>query len=366
MTRLKRYLFLIFTVNLVSGCVVPQNTYLAKEQEARVFKSDLEEIRRRYSKLKKQYQKLQQENKELKLSGKKLSATLEEVIAENKEADKEIKRHKKDKKRFNEMLSAKKDALSKTVSALMSDLDAIAVEKTAQQKELAGYKALVALRDAEIQDLKRKYNQKAEKILADLNMTQKQAQKVERKLAKTKAKLNVSQEKTHKIEQKLAVTKAKLEDLEKESGIYQELTKQMADEINKGKITITELKGKLTVSMLSQILFDSGSSTVKEEGLKVLKRVSDILSKVQNRNIRIEGHTDSDVIHGVLQQKYSTNWELSAARATNVVRYLVEEAEMNPGYIYAAAFGEHHPAVPNDTPENKAKNRRIEIVLVPR
>lgn len=366
MTRLKRYLFLVFTVSFLFGCVVPQNKYLAKEQEARVFKSDLGEIRRRYSKLKKQYNKLQQENKRLKASGEKLSIKLEKIMAENKQAEEEIKRRIENNKRLKEMLSAKKDVLSKTVSDLMNDLDTLAVEKTAQQKELAGYKALVSYRDAEIQDLKRKYNQKAEKILADLNITQKQAQKVEDKLEKTKAKLTVSQRQAQETKEKLAETKAILEDMEKESATYKELNEQMSAEINKGSITITELKGKLRVSMLSQILFDSGKTTIKEEGLKILKRVSDILVKVENKDIRIEGHTDSDVIHGVLQKRYSTNWELSATRATKVVRYLIEETDMDPSQIYAAAFGEHRPVVPNDTPENKAKNRRIEIVLVSR
>ena len=82
--------------------------------------------------------------------------------------------------------------------------------------------------------------------------------------------------------------------------------------------------------------------------------------------VRIEGHTDSDKIHGALQRKFSTNWELSAIRATTVARFLVEKSGLDPRIIYAAGYGEYHPVAPNDTPENKAKNRRIEIVLIPK
>jgi len=86
---------------------------------------------------------------------------------------------------------------------------------------------------------------------------------------------------------------------------------------------------------------------------------------VSDKNIRIEGHTDNVPITGSLAQRYPTNWELSAARAINVARYLQKQA-VDPGGLSAIAFGEFRPVADNGTPEGREKNRRIEIVLVPK
>jgi chemotaxis protein MotB len=130
-------------------------------------------------------------------------------------------------------------------------------------------------------------------------------------------------------------------------------------------VTISELKGKLTVNMVDAILFDSGKAEVKPQGLVVLQKVTDILKGIKDKMIRIEGHTDNAKITGALARRYSTNWELSAARALNVTRYFQQQG-INPTLLSAVAYGEFHPVGGNDTEEGKAMNRRIEIVLVPR
>jgi chemotaxis protein MotB len=340
MKTVKYPLLLLF---LITGCVA-KDTYLAKEQEARRFKSDLEEIRSRYAELKEQYRELEEEKERIDKKGEEISTQLDEARAESSEKDLEIKRLKEKIRLLENSLSDKKDAMSKSIAELMSKLDSMEAEKIALKKELAGYKDLIKLRDAEIQELKRKFDQKAEELLSNLGKTKEQAEKIEQKLEKTKAKLA---------------------DLEKESATYKEMNQQMAKEIKDGNIAISELRGKLRVTLLSQVLFDSGKTTIKKDGLEVLKRVSAVLSKVHDKDIRIEGHTDSDKIHGSLSQKYPTNWELSVARAVNVARFLVEKAGLDPRNMYAAGYGEFRPVVPNDTPENKAKNRRIEIMLTP-
>jgi chemotaxis protein MotB len=149
------------------------------------------------------------------------------------------------------------------------------------------------------------------------------------------------------------------------SKTYDDLLKEMKGEVAKGQIMITELKGKLTLDVLDEILFDSGVAEIKAQGLPVLKRVVEILKKVEDKNIRIEGHTDNRKIGGALVKKYATNWELSAARATNVARYLQNQG-VAPEILSAAAFGEYQPVADNATPEGRAKNRRIAIVLLPK
>jgi chemotaxis protein MotB len=149
------------------------------------------------------------------------------------------------------------------------------------------------------------------------------------------------------------------------SKTYEELLAEMKGEIEQGQIAITELQGKLTVEVVDKILFDSGQAEVKPEGLAVLKRVVEILMTVTDKVIRIEGHTDNIPIAGTLAKRYPTNWELSAARALNVTRYLEKEG-IDPAILSAAAFGEYQPVAENDTPEGRAKNRRIAIILLPK
>jgi len=158
--------------------------------------------------------------------------------------------------------------------------------------------------------------------------------------------------------------KNKEKEVQKVSSTYDNLLNTMEKEIQQGQIAITELKGKLTVDVLDKILFDSGKAEIKPEGLEVLSRVVDILATVEDKTIRVEGHTDDVPIGGSLAKQFPTNWELSAARALTVVRYL-EKQGINPGMVAAVAFGQHKPVADNATPEGRAKNRRIAIVLQP-
>ena len=158
--------------------------------------------------------------------------------------------------------------------------------------------------------------------------------------------------------------KSKEAEVKTVSKTYEQLLAEMKGEIEQGQIAITELQGKLTVDVVDKILFDSGQAEVKPEGLAVLKRVVEILMTVTDKVIRIEGHTDNIPIAGSLAKRYPTNWELSAARALNVTRYLEKEG-IDPSILSAAAFGEYQPVAENDTPEGRAKNRRIAIILLP-
>lgn len=147
---------------------------------------------------------------------------------------------------------------------------------------------------------------------------------------------------------------------------YENLVREMKTEIEKGDIKITQAVDRLTVNLVEKILFDSGKAEVKPEGLKILKRVGDILKGVTDKQIRIEGHTDNVKISSRLKDKYPTNWELSTSRATNVVRYLQDTVGVDPKMLFAAGFSEYRPVALNKTDEGKAQNRRIEIVLLPK
>jgi chemotaxis protein MotB len=147
---------------------------------------------------------------------------------------------------------------------------------------------------------------------------------------------------------------------------YDDLLVDMRTEIEKGKITITKLEGKLKVNMVDEILFDSGETTIKPEGIRVLERVGKVLLNVKDQTINIAGHTDNVPIGPDLVKKYPTNWELSAARATSVARYLQDKSGIDPHLISATGYGEYQPIESNKTEKGRARNRRIEIVLVPK
>jgi chemotaxis protein MotB len=145
---------------------------------------------------------------------------------------------------------------------------------------------------------------------------------------------------------------------------YDSLVSELNDEIKKGEIAVTQLRDKLSLSMVEKILFDSGKADIKQNGKAVLDRVAEILRKVTDKQIRIEGHTDNVPIGPVLAEKYPTNWELSTARSTTVVRYLQQKG-VDPGFLSAAGYSEYRPVASNESDDGKAKNRRIEIVLIP-
>lgn len=147
---------------------------------------------------------------------------------------------------------------------------------------------------------------------------------------------------------------------------YDQLVEKMESEIERGDITISELQGRLTVNLVEKILFDSGQADLKTSGIQVLQRVGDILKEVADKEIRIEGHTDNIPISPRLQQTFASNWELSTARATNVVHFLQKRKGIPGTHLSICGYGPYQPIASNDTPTGRAQNRRIQIVLAPR
>jgi chemotaxis protein MotB len=139
---------------------------------------------------------------------------------------------------------------------------------------------------------------------------------------------------------------------------YDAVVNQLSKEVNKGNLQIRQYKNMLTVDVAEKIFFDLGSATIKPTGKEVLKKVADAMANYSDKVIRVVGHTDNVPLKGRI-----TNWELSAMRATHVVRFL-EECKIDPHRLVAAGRSEYQPVAPNDTPEGRQKNRRIEITLM--
>ena len=147
---------------------------------------------------------------------------------------------------------------------------------------------------------------------------------------------------------------------------YDALVSQLAQEVDKGNLQTKQYKNMLTVDVADKIFFDSGSAEIKETGMAVLKKVGEALALYPDKIIRVVGHTDNVPLSKAAQEHFSTNWELSVARATTVVRFLQDECAIVPERLVAAGRGPYQPVASNKSPASRQKNRRIEIMLLDR
>jgi chemotaxis protein MotB len=231
-------------------------------------------------------------------------------------------------------------------------------ELTAEKAAREALKAEVAGLQTDNQDLQA---QNASLFGLNEELNRKLAQFMQERLQAIKEKDRSITELTQEKMQALKEKERAIEELRK---TYDNLVSELNEEIKKGEIEVSQLKDKLTLSMVEKILFDSGSAEIKKNGRAVLQRVAEILMKVHDKQIRIEGHTDNVPIGPFLAATFPTNWELSTARSTTVVRFLQDQG-IDPAYLSAAGYSEYRPVDSNETDEGKAKNRRIEIVLIP-
>jgi chemotaxis protein MotB len=144
---------------------------------------------------------------------------------------------------------------------------------------------------------------------------------------------------------------------------YESLSRNLNQEVQKGQVQLRQYKDMLTVEVAEQLFFDSGRANLKESGKAVLKKVGEALKGYDDKIVRVVGHTDNVPIGKTMQTQFASNWELSAARATTVVRFL-EAAGVPPDRLAASGRAAYSPVASNDDPEGRRRNRRIEITLI--
>lgn len=170
------------------------------------------------------------------------------------------------------------------------------------------------------------------------------------------------------LSQNLALAQQQMDALRKQqeqerarAALYQKLVEKLKAMIDSGKLAVQIRNGKMLVKLQNDILFAPGSAQVKPEGKEVLTQLSALLASVPDRSFQVTGHTDNDPIHTA---QFPSNWELSTSRAVNVANILIG-AGFDPKRLSAAGYAEFDPVSPNDSPDSKQKNRRIEIVVQP-
>lgn len=226
----------------------------------------------------------------------------------------------------------------------------------------AKYDKILRVNDA----LEQNYNKlrltgakEAANLQADLEAKKLELQKKEDALIALEKELKTKEELLIKREQRVneleEIIRAKDEAV---NALKAKVAKALKGFENKG-LTVEEKNGKIYVSLEAKLLFDSGSTEVEPEGEKALVELAKVLESEKDLEIVVEGHTDTDAMTSTTHPK--TNWELSVLRSTSVIEIMTKNSSIDPAQLMAAGRSEYHPVDPND----KAKNRRIEIIISP-
>lgn len=177
-------------------------------------------------------------------------------------------------------------------------------------------------------------------------------------LLKDRSRLRASVEQMEQALEELAARKAAAEERVAQ---FRDLLTRFQPLIDAGRLRVKMVDGRMVVELPTDILFASGRADLSPDGKTALAEVGAVLASIPDREFQIEGHTDDVPIR---TERFPSNWELAAARAITVVNTL-REAGLPAERLSAASYASYRPTVPNDTPEHREANRRIEIVVVP-
>ena len=275
----------------------------------------------------------------------------------------------------------------------MDDYDRKMAEASDLRRQLEGAQGRVGSQAATIETLRNELGQKRaenEELTQSLSMARRHSQQTESRVSDLRAQVsgqkqesettteklsNIQKEfednlqKSRQLEKDLNETRTRLARFEDRLRLQAQLEKdieaQLAAEVKSKTIEVKREGDRVMLTVSSAVLFAPGSVNVKDQGNKVLAKVAQLLRRYANREVQVQGHTDNLRITERLAERWETNWELATARATRVLRYLVEVGNLDPRRSSAAGFGEFRPIADNATPEGRERNRRIEIIVFP-
>ncbi len=262
-----------------------------------------------------------------------------------------------------QQLQSRLDGLEKEKRQLNSELGNVRSQITDLEQKLASGTASAQGEIAKLQKQAAALEADAARIAKEREQQRQEQSQLTANLELERQRLKAGEAEKAQLEQEQA---AKEEEIKRLTKTQEELSRSLQDEIAKGNITIQQVRDRLTISMVDRVLFHSGQAQINQDGIKVLKQVGNVLNKIADKQIQIEGHTDNVPISTKLQDRFKTNWELSTARATTVVHYLINRGGVDRQYLSAVGYADTHPIASNDSEEGRSSNRRIEIVLYPK
>ncbi|WP_242084028.1 OmpA/MotB family protein [Aestuariivivens sediminis] len=307
---IKKSLLTVLTIAFMTSCVSPK---IYKDLEAK------------YENLKKENRKLSDENELLNSAKNAAENELKQLKSAYEEA------------------VAQRDKLQADYSALKANYEALNNSYDALEKNSS---AAIAAN-----------SQKNRELLAQLEAKEQALAAENARLEKIKRELEERSNRVAELENVIAAKDAAM------SALKNALSRALTDFEGKG-LTVEQRNGKVYVSMENKLLFESGSWAVGSEGRRAVMQLGSVLGDNPDIAVLIEGHTDNVPYQG--SGPLTGNWDLSTKRATAIVDILRENNHINPENLTAAGRGEHAPIATNDTPEGRAKNRRIEVILTPK
>lgn len=288
---------------------------------------------------------------------KKVYTELENKFADLKKENRKLQDESEDcakaKADLDMAYASLKDELNKT----KSERDKLQSDYTAADKNLKTLQSSYSALEKNSDDALKSNMDKNRELLAQLEAKQKALAAEQAKFDKLKGDLQANSARLAELENLMASKDAAMKKLK------ETLSKALNSFEGKG-LTVQQKNGKVYVSMENKLLFSSGSWAVGAEGRRAVVEVGKVLGANPDISVLIEGHTDDDAYGG--SGPIADNWDLSTKRATAIVAILSENKSVNKQNLTAAGRSEYAPLMSNSTPEGKAKNRRIEIILTPK
>jgi chemotaxis protein MotB len=219
--------------------------------------------------------------------------------------------------------------------------------------------------DAKVQEADSAKNQLSQ-LQPQIAQLQQRAAAEEQQINDLKSALGIAQSQAITDEQKSQLEEAKraVQEAQERGKLLEDLQTKFKRMIDAGHLKVTTRHGRVVLQLRNDVLFDTGEADVKPDGKAAIEEVAATLRGVGGKRFQVAGHTDNQPIVTKKKELYPTNWELSAARAISVVKLLVAHG-VDPGMLSAAGYAAFDPVAANGTPDGQAKNRRIEITLVP-
>jgi chemotaxis protein MotB len=247
------------------------------------------------------------------------------------------------------MLSDKCVSLEKNVELL---------EKQAEAKEKA-YRLL----ESQIEEERKRCEMQVQQLKNELRETLGSLGRLEEKIMDTSSTM---EDLRHEAQELRKRAQRKDRELEAVRSTYETLVTDLRLELERREVRIEQIRDMISLEVVDSILFPPGRAAITPEGESVLQKVGDVLKTIKDRPVRVVGHTDNIPIKAEYRSIYPTNWELSAARACSVVRFFQHRIGLPPSRLEPVGRSFYEPVADNDTPEGRALNRRVMIIIGPR
>ncbi len=335
---MKRALFL--SVVLLTGCAGAQ---LEKQ------KKEIEDLQTKAGHLVGQLKEKTDEVEALKSAKAEQEGRVAELEGKLAAANGRLDSVTKSNSDLSSALKAGKDVLAEKLN------DAIAAKDETAQKLAEALKEKLA-----IERLKNIYKSAKDKAAADLAVLQAEREKLAARLGSLDSSVKKDEEARQAAEDARSAARARVRE---EMGTAADA---VLKELQAGKAGVEQDGESFSVTLSDALVFEEGSAKVTEAGAARLGRLAAALKPLPGKRIRVEGHSDNSPYKKGLLGGYEGHWELSAARATAAARWLHQHGALDPAVIEAAGFGEFRPAKSNASPEGRAANRRLVLVVSPR